>query len=141
VINWAKGPASLVLVTMLTTIGLNFATADPYSSIMLSARMFRSEYAKKRLKPVLLSTAIGDSGSIFSHIIPWNIHGAFYAGTFGLAATVWAPYTFFSYLTPIVTFLLVRAYFLHKDKMADDDDADQIYGAEPTELPAVKDLA
>jgi NhaC family Na+:H+ antiporter len=141
VINWAKGPASLVLVTMLTTIGLNFATADPYSSIMLSARMFRSEYAKKRLKPVLLSTAIGDSGSIFSHIIPWNIHGAFYAGTFGLAATVWAPYTFFSYLTPIVTFLLVRAYFLHKDKMADEDDADQIYGAEPTELPAVKDLA
>ena len=141
VINWAKGPASLVLVTMLPTIGLNFATADPYSSVMLSSRMFRSEYAKKRLKPVLLTTAIGDSGSIFSHIIPWNIHGAFYAGTLGLAATMWGPYTFFSYLTPLVTFLMVRAYFLRKDQMADDDDADQIYGAEPIDLPAVKDLA
>ena len=141
VIKWAKGPASLVLVTMLTTIGLNLATADPYSSIMLSARMFRSEYGKKRLKPVMLSTAIGDSGTIMSHIIPWNIHGAFYAGTLGLAATMWVPFTFFAYLTPLVTFLMVRTYYLHKDQLASDQDADQVYGAEPTDLPAVKDLA
>ncbi|MFN2198234.1 MAG: Na+/H+ antiporter NhaC family protein [Anaerolineales bacterium] len=141
VINWAKGPASLVLVTMLTSIGLNFATADPYSSIMLTSRMFRSQYAKKRFKPVLLSATIGDSGSIISHIIPWNIHGAFYAGTFGLAAVMWAPFTFFAYLTPIVTFLMIRAYFMRKDQLADDEDADQVYGAEPTDIPAVKDLA
>lgn len=141
VINWAKGPASLVLVTMLTTIGLNLATADPYSSIMLTSRMFRSEYAKKRLKPVLLSTSIGDSGTIMSHIIPWNIHGAFYAGTLGVAASLWVPFTFFAYLTPIVTFVMVRAYFLRKDQLSSDEDADQVYGAEPTELPSVKDLA
>lgn len=141
VINWTKGPASLVLVTMLTCIGLNFATADPYSSIMLTSRMFRSQFAKERLKPVLLSTSIGDSGSIFSHIIPWNIHGAFYAGTLGIAATQWAPYTFFSYLTPIVTFLMVRAYFLRKDQLADSEDADQVYGAEPMDIPSAQDLA
>jgi len=141
VINWAKGPASLVLVTMLTTIGLDLATADPYSSIMLASRMFRSEYAKKRLRPVLLSTTISDSGTIMSHIIPWNIHGAFYAGTLGLAAVQWAPFTFFAYLTPIVTFVMIRAYFLHKDQIAEDEDANQVYGAEPTDLPAAQDLA
>ncbi len=141
VINRVKGPASLVLVTMLTTIGLNLATADPYSSVMLTSRMFRSQFAKKRLKPVLLSTSIGDSGTIMSHIIPWNIHGAFYAGTLGVAATQWAPFTFFAYLTPIVTFLMVRAYFLRKDQLADDEDADQVYGAEPTDLPSAEDLA
>lgn len=141
VIDWAKGATSLVLVTMLTTIGLDLATADPYSSIMLTSRMFRSEYAKKRLKPVLLSTSIGDSGTIMSHIIPWNIHGAFYAGTLGVAASLWVPYTFFAYLTPIVTFVMVRAYFLHKDQIADDEDADQVYGAEPTDLPSAQDLA
>ena len=141
VINWAKGPASLVLVTMLTTIGLNLATADPYSSIMLSSRMFRTEYAKKRLRPVMLSTAIGDSGTIMSHIIPWNIHGAFYTGTLGVAASLWVPFTFFAYLTPIVTFLMIRIYFLHKDQLADDEDADQVYGAEPTDLTAAQDLA
>jgi len=141
VINWAKGPASLVLVTMLTTFGLNLATADPYSSIMLTSRMFRSQFAKKRLKPVILSTSIGDSGTILSHIIPWNIHGAFYAGTLGVAASLWVPFTFFSYLTPLVTFLMVRAYYLHKDQLSSEEDADQVYGAEPTDLPAAQDLA
>lgn len=124
VINWAKGPASLVLVTMLTSIGLNFATADPFFSIMLTSRMFRSQYAKKRLKPVLLSTSINDSGTIFSHIIPWNIDGAFYAGTLGLSTSQWALYTFFAYLTMIVTFLMIRAYFLRKDQLPEDEDAD-----------------
>jgi NhaC family Na+:H+ antiporter len=141
VINWTKGATSLVLATMLTCIGLDFATADPYSSIVLTSRMFRSQYAKKRLKPVLLSTSIGDSGTIFSHIIPWNIHGAFYAGTLGLAALQWAPFTFFAYLTPIVTFLMVRVYFLRKDQLSSDEDADQVYGAEPTDLPSAQDLA
>jgi NhaC family Na+:H+ antiporter len=108
---------------------------------MLTSRMFRSQYAKKRLKPVLLSTSIGDSGTVFSHIIPWNIHGAFYAGTLGLAASQWAPYTFFAYLTPIVTFLMVRTYYLRKDQLADDEDADQVYGAEPIDIPSTQDLA
>jgi NhaC family Na+:H+ antiporter len=141
VINWAKGPASLVLVTMLTSIGLNFATADPFSSIMLTSQMFRSQYANKRLKPVLLSTSISDSGSAFSHIIPWNINGAFYAGTLGLAAVQWAPFTFFAYLTPLVTYLMIRAYFLHKDRLAEGEDPNQVYGAEPSLIPQTQDLA
>ena len=89
----------------------------------------------------MLSTAIGDSGTIMSHIIPWNIHGAFYTGTLGGAASLWVPFTFFAYLTPIVTFLMIRIYFLHKDQIADDEDADQVYGAEPTDLTAAQDLA
>jgi len=81
VINWVKGSASLVLATMLTSIGMNFATADPYTSIVLTGQMFRQEYINKRLKPVMLTASMADSGSIFSHIIPWNIHGALFAGT------------------------------------------------------------
>ena len=141
VINWTKGPVSLVLVTMLTSIGLNMATADPYTSIVLAARMFRKEYMKERLKPVLLTSSVADSGTIFSHIVPWNVHGAIFAGTLGIATISWAPYTFFAYLTPIVTFVMVYFYYLHKEKLSDNEDADQVYGAEPTELPEAKLLA
>jgi NhaC family Na+:H+ antiporter len=135
VINWTKGPVSLVLVTMLTSIGMNFATADPYTSIVLTGRMFRKEYMEERLKPILLSTSIADSGTIFSHIIPWNVHGAIFAGTLGLATLQWAPFTFFAYLTPIVTFVMVYFYYLHKDKLPADEDAKKVYGEEPTEVP------
>lgn len=103
--------------------------------------MFRTQYIKRRLKPVMLSTSIADSGTVMSHIIPWNINGAFYAGTLGVAAMQWVPFTFFAYLTPIVTFIMVRAYFLHKNQLTSDQDVDQIYGAEPTNLPSAQDLA
>ncbi len=60
VINWTKGPATLILATILTSIGLNTLAADPYVSIVLISRMFRGEYIKERLKPVTLSTSIAD---------------------------------------------------------------------------------
>jgi NhaC family Na+:H+ antiporter len=141
VINWCRGPASLVLVTMLTSIGLNLATADPYTSIVLGIRMFRDEYKKERLKPQLLTMSLADSGTTMSHIIPWNIHGALFAGTLGIATLQWAPFTFFAYLTPIVSFVMVYFYFLRKDKLPSDEDAAQVYGAEPSQLPAPKQLA
>ena len=141
VINWTKGPASLILATMLTSIGMNLATADPYTSIVLTSKMFRQEYIKERLQPVLLTASMADSGTIVSHIIPWNLHGAVFAGTLGIAALQWAPFTFFAYLTPLVTFLMVYFHYMHKDRLADDADAEQVYGVAPTTLPESTQLA
>jgi NhaC family Na+:H+ antiporter len=141
VINLCRGPASLMLTTMLSTIGLDLATADPYSSIVLSSRMFRNEYAKERLKPGLLSTAIADSGTTVSHIIPWNIHGAIFAGTLGIATVKWAPYTFFAILTPVVTFAMAHLYFLRKDRIPADQDPEEVYAAKPSEPAAPRGLA
>ncbi len=141
VINWTKGPASLILATMLTSTSMNLATADPYTSIVLTSKMFRQEYIKERLKPVLLTTSMADSGTIVSHIIPWNLHGAVFAGTLGIAALQWAPFTFFAYLTPVVTYVMVYFHYMHKNRLPDDADAKETYGAEPTELPASTQLA
>jgi NhaC family Na+:H+ antiporter len=142
VINWAKGPVKLILVTMLTSMGLNVVTADPFVSIVLSARMFREQYMKERLKPVVLSTAMADSGNIFSNIVPWNVHGAIFAATLGLGTAVWAPYTFTAFLTPIVTFVIVVITF-RKQRLPDGKDPAQVYGAETSddELPESWELA
>lgn len=141
IINWARGPFKMVLSTMLSSIGLNIVTADPYVSIVLTGQMFRQQYIKARLKPVLLSMSIADSGSIASNIIPWNVHGAIFAATLGMGAAVWAPYTFTAYLTPLVTLVMVYVYYLRKDRLGDDEDAEQVYGAEPTTLPESTQLA
>jgi len=143
VINWARVPVKLILATMLSSIGLNIVTADPYVSIVLGGQMFRQPYIKARLKPVLLSMSIADSGSICSNIIPWNVHGAIFAATLGLSAAIWAPFTFTAYLTPIVTFVMVYVYYLQKDRLADDQDPAQVYGAEPSddELPDMHEFA
>jgi NhaC family Na+:H+ antiporter len=135
IINWTRGPATLILATMLTAIGLNTVAADPYVSIVLSSRMFRKEYIKERLKPVTLSTAVADSGTMFSGIIPWNVNGALFAGTLGMATVAYAPYTFMAYLTPLISVAIGFLYF-RKDDLPSGDDATAVYGDEPKELPA-----
>ena len=134
VINWTRGPATMILSTMLTSIGLNTVAADPYVSIVLTSRMFRGEYIKERLKPVTLSTAVADSGTMLSAIIPWNVNGALFAGTLGIATMAFAPYTFLSYLTPLVTVAIGFLYF-RKDYLPSGDDATAVYGGEPEKLP------
>ncbi len=141
VIARCKGPTSLVLATMLSSIGLNVSTADPYTSIVLTGDMYRDEYEKQRLKPQLLSASMADSGTVTSHVIPWNLHGALFAGTLGIATVEWGPWTFFAYLSPFVTFLMVRFHFLKKDRLPTDADARQAYSAKPSQLTAPQGLA
>lgn len=136
VISWAKGPASLILATALTSIGLNVFAADPYVSIVLTGRMYREAYIGRRLKPVTLSTTIADSGSIMSPIIPWNVHGAFVAGALGVSVLTFAPFAFMCYLSTVVTVIIGFTYF-RKDRLPDDEDAAVVYGEEPEELPAL----
>jgi NhaC family Na+:H+ antiporter len=140
VIHWTKGPAKLILSTILVAMGLNATAADPYVSIVLSARMFRDEFMKVRLKPVTLSTSIADSGTVFSAVVPWNVNGAFFAGALGVAVLAYAPYALFSYITPLITVVIGFLYF-RKDRLSSEDDATTVYGAEPTELPEATQLA
>jgi len=136
VTNWAQKASALIVATALTSIGLNLLAADPYVSIVLTARMYRASYMEHRLKPVVLSTVIADSGSIISYIIPWNVHGAFVAGALGIGMA-YAPYAFLCYLSPLVTIVLAFIY-LQKETLFADQDAQAVYGVEPddADLPA-----
>jgi NhaC family Na+:H+ antiporter len=128
VINWAQKVSSLIVATSLTSIGLNVFAADPYVSIVLTARMYRDTYMRHQIKPVVLSTVIADSGSIFSYIIPWNVHGALVIGALGVGLA-YAPYAFMSYLSPLVTIVIALVY-LNKETFAAGEDAQAVYGAE-----------
>lgn len=120
---------SLIVATVLTSIGLNIFAADPYVSILLAARMFRNTYIKHKIAPVTLSTSIADSGTIFSYIVPWNVNGAFAIGAMGIGLA-YAPYAFLAYLSPLVTIVLAFVY-LNKKTIPADEDAQQVYGTEP----------
>jgi NhaC family Na+:H+ antiporter len=130
IVERAKGTLVLVLVTMLTSMGLNVVMADPYGSALLGARMLKDAYRQHRLNPVILSVAMGDSGTALSHIIPWSLMGALLAGTLGLAVAEWAPFAFMAYLTPVVAFVLA---YLFRGRVSGGDDADESSGEEVDE--------
>lgn len=139
VIKFAKSTSALITAALLTTFGLNVLAADPYVSIVLTAQMYRDAFISKKIKPVALSTAIADGGSIASPIIPWNVHGAFVGGALGISVLTYAPFAFMCYLSPLVTIAL--AYItLRKENLPAGADAEVVYGRElkEEELPELQ---
>ena len=133
-INWAQTSGRLIAATAVTSIGLNATTADPYMSIILGSTTYRKQFMRSRLKPHAESVSIAGSGSIFSPLIPWNVHGAFVAGTLGIAVLEYAQYAVLLWITPIflIVFGLIK---FSNDELPPEETAQDSYGDEPAELP------
>jgi Na+:H+ antiporter, NhaC family len=105
VIQRAKSVGALVASVVAACIGANVVTSDQYIAIALPARLFRSEFEKRGLAPVLLSRVVGDSGTVTSPLIPWNSCGAYMAAALGIPTSGFAIYCFFNILNPLITIL------------------------------------
>jgi NhaC family Na+:H+ antiporter len=87
---------------MATSIGLNIIAGDQYVAIVLPARMFMVEFRKRGLHPETLATAVENSGTVTSPLIPWNSCGAYMTAALGVSTFVYFPYCFFNFLNPIL---------------------------------------
>jgi NhaC family Na+:H+ antiporter len=67
--------------------------------------MFRAEFARRGLAPVVLSRAVGDSATVTSPLVPWNSCGAYMAATLGVSTLSFAGFAFFCIINPLVTVL------------------------------------
>ncbi len=103
VIRKVKSIGALVISLVLTCIGANVLTSDQYIAVVLPGRMFRAEFARRGLAPVMLSRVVGDSATVTSPLIPWNSCGAYMAAALGISTLSFAPFCFFNLLNPLVT--------------------------------------
>jgi len=98
----AKSTGSLIASTVATCIGTNLITADQYMAIVMPGRMYKEEYKKRGLDPVVLSRTLEDSGTITSPLIPWNTCGAFMFAAMALTSYDYIFYCFFNLINPIL---------------------------------------
>ena len=103
VIDAAKTVGALVAYLVTAVIACNVITADQYMALVLPGRMFKRAFEARGLAPVVLSRAIGDSGTVTSALIPWNSCGAYMAATLGVATVSYAPFAIFNILCPLIT--------------------------------------
>lgn len=102
ILGFVRGPGSLVAATLATSVGMNIIASDQYIAIVIPGRMYRSEYARRRLHPKNLSRSLEDAGTLTSALVPWNTCGAFMAQTLGVATFTYLPYCFFNLINPLV---------------------------------------
>ena len=102
ILKTAKSTGSLIASTVATCIGTNLITADQYMAIVMPGRMYKEEYERRGLDPVVLSRTLEDSGTITSPLIPWNTCGAFMFGALALTSYDYIFYCFFNLINPIL---------------------------------------
>lgn len=103
ILSVAKSTGSLVVSTILTSIGTNIVAPDQYLSIIMPGRMYAPAYRDRNLHPKNLSRALEDSGTMTSSLIPWNTCGAFMFATLGVSPLAYLPFAFLNLLCPIVS--------------------------------------
>ncbi len=99
----AKTNGSLIMTVVLSCIGINIVAADQYIAIVLPGKMYRAEFARRKLHPKNLSRVIEDAGTLTSPLVPWNTCGAYMAATLGVATLAYLPFAFFNLINPVVS--------------------------------------
>ncbi len=92
----------LVTTHVLSGIAVNLFSASQYMAIIIPGRMYRPAYKKLGLLPQVLSRTSEDSGTVFSPLVPWGLCGVFFYGCLGVPTIEYIPYTFLSFLVPII---------------------------------------
>ncbi|WP_243755153.1 Na+/H+ antiporter NhaC [Paractinoplanes brasiliensis] len=101
----AKSTGRLFLTVFACAFGLNVVAGDQYIALVLPARIFRAEFARRGLAPTNLSRLTADSGTVTSPLVPWNSCGAFMGATLGVSALLYLPFAIFCYASPALSVL------------------------------------
>ncbi|MEW6984438.1 Na+/H+ antiporter NhaC [Colwelliaceae bacterium 6471] len=102
ILSSVKSVGGLIASTIATCIGTNIITADQYMAIVMPGRMYKEEYKRRGLDPLVLSRTLEDSGTLTSPLIPWNTCGAFMFGVLALTSYDYIFYCFFNLINPIL---------------------------------------
>lgn len=105
VLSIAKSDGSLIVSTVMSSIGANLILCDQYMAIVMGARTYAQAYRDRGLAPQNLSRAVEDSATVTANLVPWNSGGAYQAATLGVATLAYLPFAFFCWLSPIVTII------------------------------------
>ncbi|MEU8401852.1 Na+/H+ antiporter NhaC [Nonomuraea sp. NPDC048892] len=99
----AKGTGRLFVAVFASAFGLNIIAGDQYIALVLPARVYRAEFAKRGLAPTNLSRLTADSGTVTSPLVPWNSCGAFMGAVLGVPTLAYLPFCFFNIASPLLS--------------------------------------
>lgn len=120
----ARSVGALVTTLVGAAFATNVLASDQYIAVVLPGRMFRGAFERRRLAPVVLSRALGDSATVTSPLVPWNSCGAYMAATLGVATTAYVPFAFFNLINPLVSigFAFLGLRMLRREEAAPHSD-------------------
>ena len=102
ILSKVHSTGGLIASTVATCIGTNAVTADQYMAIVMPGRMYKEEYERRGLDPVVLSRTLEDSGTLTSPLMPWNTCGAYMYSVLAVNPLDYIFYCFFNLINPVL---------------------------------------
>ena len=117
-----KGRTSAVATTCMSSLFLNATTGDQIISIILPSKMYGSAFDRLGLPRKLMSRSLEDGGTVTSVLVPWNSCGMTQSTVLGVATTIYAPYTLFCWISPLMSIIaaFVKQYIMKKEDLESD---------------------
>lgn len=88
----------LIASTVFSGLLLAGVGGDTWVSILMTGEMFRDKYTEKGLSTLAMSRTLEDTCTMSIGMFPWTSSGVYYAGIFGVANLVFAPYAIMCWL-------------------------------------------
>lgn len=103
--NLVNTPGKLVLMTILSSIGINFLVGEQYLSIILPGETFKPMYDRLKLARVYLSRSLSAGGAAVNSLVPWGVSGIFISGTLNIDPLEYIKFAVYSYAEPLFSIL------------------------------------
>jgi NhaC family Na+:H+ antiporter len=97
-----RSDGSLMLSSLLTTLGIAFASGTQTLPIVLSGQGFKEAYKARGLDTKNLSRNIEATGTVGCSLVPWGAPAMFTMGVLGVNPSAFIPFAFFAMLVPII---------------------------------------
>ena len=92
---------SLILASLLVGYVTSLISCSQPMSHVLTGNMMKPLFRARKVAPEILSRTLEDAGTLSGPMIPWHGYCVYMAGTLGVAWSVFFPYLFLLYLTPL----------------------------------------
>lgn len=96
---------SLVVFTVLSTLGLGFASGSQHLQIVLAGRGFAQTYKERGLDTKNLSRAVEAGGTIGINLVPWSVNAVFGLTVLQVNMVHYIPYSYFIMIVPVINIL------------------------------------
>ena len=104
--NRIKHGAGVITGTIVTGIAANFMIGEQYLATILPGQLWKQAFDRVGLSRLALGRSVEDSGTVVNYLVPWELFaGSFAAQTLGVPVHVFAPFVFFSLLSPVFSLL------------------------------------
>ena len=101
-----KKKIHLIAVTIFSGIASAALGCNQFLGVFLPAKMLGKNYDRMQVERKELARALGDSGLIFSPLIPWNVNALMMTAVLGVSTIDYFPYAFFPLLMPLSSLLV-----------------------------------